>query len=383
MEKAVDRIKEAIDKKENILIYGDYDCDGVCSSAILTLFFINKGLNVYTHIPSRFKEGYGLNVETVEPLIEEFEPDLIITCDCGVTAKQEVEHILDLGLDIIVTDHHEVNEGQLPECIVINPKQDDCNYPLDSLCGAGVALKLVEAVGGRAEALKYMDLAALATIADMVPLVDENRLIVALGLKKENRNSNGLKALLKSQGFVDVVTSTELAYKIGPRINAAGRMGDAYRAFELLVSDDETRIQELIAEIEEDNNRRKTLSDEMLKEAFEDLKEENLVDTRAVILTHPSWEKGITGILAAQIATEYRRPTFIIVGTGDSCKGTSRGYSGVNIYELLSKCSDILLEFGGHAQAAGFSIAEKNIPEFKKRIQTFLKDLPHEPFLPT
>ena len=379
---AKNRIQQAIEARERVLVYGDYDCDGISSAAILTLFLINNGLDVYTHIPSRIKDGYGLNIKTLEYLIEEFTPDLIISCDCGVTAKEEVAHVFDLGIDTIITDHHEVNHDCLPECIVINPKQLDCNYPTDSLCGAGVAFKVVEACAGLDEALKYVDLAAVATIADMVPLIGENRLIVKLGLLQKNRKSKGLIALLKNQGFTGDVTSTDIAYRIAPRINAAGRMGDAYRAFELLVSENPIRIAELIAEIDQANNDRKLLSDQMLAEALEDLKYENLIDTNAVVLSHPSWEKGITGILAAQIAQEYRRPTFIVVGT-DICKGTARGASGINIYELLDKCSDLLVEFGGHAQAAGFSIKHDNVEKFKLRLKGLLKDLPKTQLMPS
>ena len=381
MQEAVERITQAIESGEKIMVYGDYDADGVCASAILSRHLHKRGAEVITYIPSRNKDGYGLNIETLEPLLEEAEPDLIITVDCGISASVEVAHVLDLGIDIIVTDHHEIS-SDIPECIVVNPKQPDCQYPIDSLCGAGVAFKLVEALSNREEAMQYIDLAALATIADLVPLKDENRTLVQLGLQKKHLRAPGLISLLKNQGIEGNPTATDIAYKIAPRINAAGRMGDATRAFELLFTSDIERIEHLIEEICEDNVRRKTLCETMFSEAMEDLQCENLVDTRAVVLSHPTWEKGITGILAAQVAGEYRRPTFIIVGTGSHCKGTCRGYGPINIYDLLEKSSDLLVEYGGHASAAGFTIHEKNIPELKKRLKSLLADKPQEWFIP-
>lgn len=259
-------------------------------------------------------------------------------------------------MDVIVTDHHEVS-GLVPECIVVNPKQEDCDYPFDMLCGAGVALKVIQALGGLDKMLEYTDLACVATIADLVPLTDENRLIVQLGLKKINDKKNlGLTFLFDALGLENV-NSGDVAYKVAPRINAAGRMGDAYRAFELLTTVDVKRAKQIVDEIEEDNLRRKEMCDEMYSEAVEDLNSEDLINNRAIILSHPSWEKGITGILAARLAGEYNRPVFILVKSGDTYKGTCRSIDGINVHELLVGCRDSLVEFGGHAQAAGFSIA--------------------------
>jgi len=382
MTEAVKRIEEAVNRRENVIVYGDYDADGVCAAAIITLYLVARGLKVLPHIPSRSGEGYGLSVETLERLIETAEPGLIITCDCGISGNAEVSHCLDLGVDIIVTDHHEVSEEGPPECIVINPKQADCAYPVKNLCGAGVALKLVMALGGAEAAMQYVDLAALATVADLVPLLDENRLIVQLGLKSENLRSPGLIALLKDQELLFGFSSSDIAYKIAPRINAAGRMGDAYRAFELLTIADAQRIAEIIAEINADNLKRKALSEEMYEEAVAVLRNDDLTDARAVVLSHKSWEKGITGILAARIAGEYKRPAFIMVNAGAHYKGTCRSFGNINIYQLLGFCFDLLLEFGGHSQAAGFSIVEENIGAFKKRVNELLTLISDDYFLP-
>ncbi len=230
MRKAAERVQQAIDGNERVVVNGDYDADGVCAAAILTLYLVSRGLKVYPHIPSRTGEGYGLSIDSLERIIEEAEPDLIITCDCGISGKAEVAHTLDLGVDVIVTDHHEVSD-EIPECTVINPKQADCNYPVKNLCGAGVALKLVEALGGRGAAMQYVDLAAVATVADLVPLLGENRLIVQLGLMPANRRSPGLTALYRDLELADGLTSGDVAYKIAPRINAAGATRTARSSF--------------------------------------------------------------------------------------------------------------------------------------------------------
>ncbi|MDE6398927.1 MAG: single-stranded-DNA-specific exonuclease RecJ, partial [Clostridiales bacterium] len=380
MREAVDRLRLAIDEKQKVVIYGDYDADGICASAILSLYLSSCGLDVYAHIPNRVGDGYGLNVESIESIIEKCCPDLILTCDCGISGSAEVAYAMDLGVDVIVTDHHEVAEV-IPECIVVNPKQSDCSYPYSQLCGAGVALKLVQALGGQESAVQFTDLAAVATIADLVPLLDENRLIVQLGLKKlEEKNNLGLRLLIEDQKLTYPVLSGDIAYKIAPRINAAGRMGDAYRSFELLTTDNTQRAQAIVCEINEDNARRKQLCDKLYNEAIVDLRYENLIDERAVILSNPEWEKGITGILAARLAGDFHRPAFVMVNSGEYYKGTSRSIPGINIYELLSSVGDILVEFGGHSQAAGFSIEEKNIPAFRKRVNAFIAAFPIEMF---
>ncbi len=381
MREAVARINQAIENGEKIVIFGDYDADGVCASAILSLYLSSRGLDVLVHIPNRIGEGYGLNIDSLSKIIENEMPDLILTCDCGISGANEVSFVLDLGVDIIVTDHHEIS-GPIPECVVVNPKQEDCNYPYNMLCGAGVALKLIEALSDRKTMLEYSDLACVATIADLVPLTDENRLIVQFGLKKINERKNiGLRMLFDSLKLENL-TSADIAYKIAPRINAAGRMGDAYRAFELLTLTDRGAIKRIVDEIENDNSRRKSICDEMYDEAVGDIAFEDIINNRAIILSHPDWEKGITGIVAARLASDFNRPSFILVRSGDTYKGTSRSIEGINIHELLTYCKDCLIEFGGHAQAAGFSIAPDKIDEFKQKANEFLRRFTDEYFYP-
>lgn len=381
MRGAVERINQAIENGEKIVVYGDYDADGVCSNAILSLYLKSRGMQVYSHTPNRIGDGYGLNNDTLEKIIEEIMPDLIITCDCGISCSEEVELVKDLGVDIIITDHHEPGVS-IPDCIVVNPKQSDCEYPFKGLCGAGVVLKLVQALSGFDTMEKYLDLCAVATIADLVPLLDENRLIVQLGLARIPSTSNlGLKALFAENNLTKPMAS-DVAFKISPRINAAGRMGDAYRAFELLTTDNRTRIRQIIEELEKENEKRKEMCNEMYSEALVDLHYEDIVNTRAIILCNASWEKGITGILAAKLCGDFVRPAFILAKSGDAYKGTCRSVEGVNIFDVLSRCSDLLIEFGGHSQAAGFSIAPENVEQFKKRVNEILSEYDDSLFFP-
>lgn len=381
MREAVDRLNAAIERKEKIVVYGDYDADGVCAAAILSLFLSGRGLNVLVHIPNRVGEGYGLNIDSLGRIIENELPDLILTCDCGISGAEEVRFATELGVDVIVTDHHEIS-GEIPDCVVINPKQPDCSYPYDMLCGAGVALKLVEALSDRKTMLEYTDLACVATIADLVPLLDENRIIVQVGLKRVNERKNiGLRVMFDFLRLNDL-SSGDVAFKIAPRINAAGRMGDAFRAFELLTTTNISRASAIVGELEADNARRKEICDEMYEEAVADLAFEDTVNSRAIVLSHPDWEKGITGILAARLAGDYNRPAFILVKSGDAYKGTCRSVEGVNIHELLTYCRDELIEFGGHSQAAGFSLAPDKKEAFAAKANEFLKRYDDDLFFP-
>lgn len=380
MDKTVERLKQAAREGQTVVVYGDYDADGICASAILSLYLSQIGVNVYTHIPSR-KSGYGLKTESLERIIEESCPDLILTCDCGISACDEVDYVLDLGVDIIVTDHHEVG-ASVPDCVVINAKQSDCDYPFKQLCGAGVALKVVQAMGGIDEALKYMDIAAIATIADLVPLIGENRLIVQLGLAAMEKSGNlGIRALLDSQK-ITVPTSTDVAFKIVPRINAAGRMGDAYRAFELLTIDDSVKINEIISDIEQDNTRRRNICDEIYSLALDKIKAEKMLFKHSIVLYSDEWDKGVVGIVAARLTEDFGRPCMLMVKSGDIYKGTARSVEGINIYEVLTSCSDLLTEYGGHNQAAGFSIEKDNIERFIERVDETIAGYDKSLFLP-
>ncbi len=375
MRELTDRLICACENNETVVIYGDYDADGICATAILSDYLSLNGAQVYPYIPSRHNDGYGLSIDALTKIIEDCTPDLIVSCDCGISAAAEVEFVLDLGVDIYVTDHHEVPDNP-PNCVIVNPKLKDQKYPFDMLCGAGVALKVVQALGGINSASKYYDLCALATVADLVPLIDENRTLVVLGLKKINSPSvnMGLKMLCQFLELNDVITSSDIAFRISPRINAAGRMGDAYRAFELLSQKDKATILELIKDISIDNEKRRDICEELHAQALQLLSTQDLINEYAIVLHSSKWEKGLTSIVAAQISGEYNRPTFLLVEANDHYKGTARSIDGINLYELLTDMSDIMLEFGGHSQAAGFSIHKDNLEEFKKRVNKYIKE---------
>lgn len=385
MKELTKRLEEAAQNNETVVVYGDYDADGICSTVMMSNFLEELGVNVIPYIPSRHNDGYGLNIDVLDAIIERYMPDLIITCDCGISAYNEVEYALELGVDIIITDHHEVPTNP-PECIIVNPKQSGQNYPFDQLCGAGVVLKVIQAMRGIEAGAQYYDLCALATVADLVPLVEENRIIVHFGLKKlASPTANlGLKSLIEYLAIENEVTSGDLAYKVSPRINAAGRLGDAYRAFELLTATDRIKIFDLIKEISADNDKRRLICDTVHNEAAEDLESEDLISNRAIILSHPNWERGLTSIVAAQLSNEYKRPSFLLVEVGDSYKGTARSVEGINLFDLLSDASSLLTEFGGHSQAAGFSILKENLETFKKKINEIIcEKYDLENFLPS
>lgn len=382
MNECCERLRQAIDNNERVVVYGDYDADGICASSILSLYLAEQGVEVYTHIPDRLGEGYGLNSNSVERIIENTMPDLILTCDCGISAVEEVELAKELGVDIVVTDHHEVGKI-LPDCVVVNPHQSECKYPFKDLCGAGVALKIVQAMGGIQAASAYYDLAAIATVADLVSLTDENRLIVQLGLMNMSHSKNfGVAALIDSLNL-KAVTSSDIAFRIAPRINAAGRMGSAYRAFELFTSSDPSIVSDRLQQIINANNDRKVLCDDLYAQAIELLKNEDLITRRAIVIASDKWEKGITGILAARLVGDFKRPVFILVKSGDEYKGTCRSVEDINIYDLLSQQSDILKEFGGHNQAAGFTILPEYVDEFKTRICAALESVDINTFIPS
>lgn len=382
MKECCERLTQAIENDEKVVVYGDYDADGICASAILSLFLAERGLNVYTHIPDRIGEGYGLNTESIERIIENVMPDLILTCDCGISAVKEVELAKELGVDVIVTDHHEVGDD-IPDCIIVNPHQTGCKYPFKDLCGAGVALKIVQALGGNEPESGFFELTAIATVADLVSLTDENRLIVQLGLMEMSHSKNfGIAALVDSLKL-KTVTSSDIAFRIAPRINAAGRMGSAFRAFELFTSSDPLIVNDRLNQIIAANNDRKSLCDDLYDQAIEILRTEDLVTKHAIVISSDKWEKGITGILAARLVGDFKRPVFVLVKSNGEYKGTCRSIDGINIYEILSKQSDILKEYGGHNQAAGFTILPQYVDEFKKRVYSELDSVDDDVFIPS
>lgn len=376
MDKAVKRIKAAIENKEKILIYGDYDCDGICAVSILVLQ-LRKFANVSYFIPDREKHGYGISVNALDEVIEKYNPSLIISVDCGITAVGEAEYLRAKDIDLIVTDHHEP-QGEIPNCIVVDPKiEKNCFF---ELCGAGVAFKLVYAMFGLETAKEYVDIAAIATLADVVPLKDDNRIIAHFGIEALKRRPRlGLKHLLGE----DEVNSQNVMFRLAPRINSAGRIDSAMKVVDLFISDDYFLLKTLAEELVRNNAKRQQLCDEVLLSVKEKLKGKDFNDTGIIILNDDSWEAGILGIVAAKIAEEFNRPTILFSKIGDVYKGSARSIAKINIFEFLRNLNGYFTSFGGHSQAAGMSVRAEDFEEFKRTAEeTMLKEYGLDSFLP-
>ena len=354
MRQAVEMITEARDMGKTVAVFGDYDADGICASAIMYHALKEFGVEPHVYIPER-ADGYGLSMEAVDRIFDDCNPELFITVDCGISCADEAQYIYELGSDVIVTDHHELPE-RLPDCVIVNPKLED-DYPYDNLCGAGVAFKLACALLGE-KAYAYLDFATLATVADSVPLLGENRDIVTEGLKIFNQNIRPCFAELMGKTY-DGITAQTLAFTLAPRVNAAGRMGDAQAAFELFTSTDGNRIYDLSVKLCAYNSERQKCCDELYLSAKEKLKEKGAYGN-VIMLSDETWNTGFIGIVAARIAEEYNRPTLLFVHHGDMLKGSARSIENVNIFTALKECSAYIEEFGGHAQAAGINIRLEN-----------------------
>ncbi len=378
MESAVDRILTAINEKEKITIYGDYDVDGITSTAMLFRFLRSVGAEVNYFIPDR-KDGYGLNVIAINR-IARGGTKLMITVDCGITSVGEVEFAKTQKLDVIVTDHHTCKE-ELPRALaVINPKRADSTYPFDSLAGVGVAFKLVLAVAIRMGMstkdvfMQYVDLAALGTIADVVPLEDENRVIADKGIKALAETKNvGIQALLSAAGIEGKTPdSTSVAFFLAPRLNAAGRLENANIAVELLIEEDYQRAQDIAGSLNEMNIRRQAIEREIYEEALEQamsFQDEQMI----YVLSHSGWHCGVIGIAASKICERFYRPCILIACEDGKGKGSGRSIEELNLFDALSDSEELLSVFGGHAQAAGLSISEENIEAFRDRLNAYAK----------
>ncbi|HWR23447.1 MAG TPA: single-stranded-DNA-specific exonuclease RecJ, partial [Feifaniaceae bacterium] len=385
MRAAVARIHTATAQKERICVYGDYDADGVCSTAMLVSYLRAQDADVIYYLPSRHTEGYGMNVEALKSIASE-SVQLIVTVDNGIAAKSEVALCRELGMDVIITDHHQCPE-ELPECTaVVNPHRQGSAYPNPDLCGAGVAFKLIQALGAAREQLKsYLPLAALATVADIVPLRNENRAIVSMGLPLVPGHM-GLNALLAVSGSAgQEITSEVLAFRLAPRINAAGRMGDAARALLLLMAEEEERAKELALILNEENERRQDEERGILQQARRMLEGKNTAAMRAILLYSPDWSPGVIGIVASKLVEEYNRPVLLFHLSDDGLlTGSCRSIPKVHLYDCLSAFSGMFLRFGGHAQAAGLTMEFRKFHEFSAAFDAYLrKTYPASVFVPS
>ena len=375
MDKAVERIRKAIEARENVVVYGDYDVDGITSTALLVSYLRSQGVNAGAYIPDRQEEGYGINKSAVKKICDS-GATLLISVDTGITAFEETAYAKELGCDVIITDHHECKEV-LPDAVaVINPKREDSKYPFKDLAGVGVAFKVVCAVSNRSERElldRYADIVALGTIADVVALKDENRIIAALGIEKISKNPNtGLAAVIATLNLRQKWNSCAVvSYSIAPRLNAAGRMSNAMIAVDLLLTNDPLEAQELAIRLDEENRNRQNEEKIIFDQAVEMLDNMDISDKKVIVLAKRGWHHGIIGVVASRICERYHKTCILISIEDEWCKSSGRSVEGINLFEGLSNCADILEKFGGHAYAAGFSIKEEYISELDRRLNEY------------
>lgn len=373
MKECVEKIKKAAADNTKILIFGDYDVDGLSATSIMIKMFEKLNKKVDYYLPNRFTDGYGLTNAVINKIKNLYSPNLIITVDCGISCHAEVEYAKSLGIDMIVTDHHELPEI-LPNCIIVNPKIKGQEYKFFELCGTGVAYKISEAVLGHSASEEFLPIAAIATIADIVSLTSENRAIVYFGIKLfEKFLPEGLKAMFSENKLsIKDVSATDIAFKIAPKLNASGRMGEAKESLKLIFAQNKAEIKEQLRKINEYNLKRQAVCNECYFDCLEKLKSFNLSKERAIILSNPKWDHGILGIVAARLVENFNRPTFLFSEDEGVLKGSARSINDINVHEILSSCNDILTTFGGHKMAAGLTLEKQNFQEFIKRVNSFI-----------
>lgn len=371
MRRTVKRIKQAIEKEERIMIFGDYDVDGLTSAAIL--FHALKSLKA-THsvrLPNREKDGYGLSKKFIDEFIA-LKIKLVITVDCGISCAEEIAYASQNGIDVIITDHHAIPDKFPDKAFSINhPKQKKCKYPFKELTGAGVALKLAQALINEKETENLVELAATGTIADLGIIQGENRIIVKKGLENLSKTRHpGLKILKEIAKLSNEITVSSIGFQLAPRINAAGRIGDPYSALKLLIGSDETALYKYGHELEELNQKRQKMTADGLEEALEDFKNLKLKNNLPYILIaeNPDWHVGILGLLASKLAEEFGRPAIIMQDLGETLVGSARSIEAFNILDAIASAKECLMAFGGHKEAAGFTMKKENLEKFKQKL---------------
>lgn len=369
---ATERILQAINNKEEIFVLGDYDVDGTCGASMFHLFLKHFGLDSSVYIPDRIKEGYGISLNAIEKAKNE-NIKLIVAIDCGITAYEKVKYAKSLGVDFIICDHHQPPE-QIPEALaVLDPLRVDCSYPYKFLCGTGVAFKLIQAVCQKLNdnefANSLIDFVALATSSDIVPITDENRILVNEGFKIINTKPRpSLKTLMEKVGLKEnSINTNNIVYSLAPRINAVGRLGDAKRAVELLTSENPKELDELAHTLDLENTNRRELDKTITEDAFKLFEEINKSGKYySIVLYNKEWHPGVIGIVAARLVEKFNVPSIVLTSVNGIAKGSARGINGFNLYEALKKCEDKLIQFGGHCHAAGLEIKLDKIDEFRE-----------------
>lgn len=378
MAQALDILRAARDEALPVVVYGDYDVDGVCACALMVQALRRWGLPADPHTPLR-EEGYGLNERAVRALAQSYR--VLVTVDLGITNHAEVRLAQSLGMRVIVTDHHGLGLEPSPAGAVLNPLLGD--YPFRRLCGTGVAFKLAQALLGAEACREYLDLAALATVADIVPLEDENRVLVSLGLKTiAQRGRQGMRALLRVSGDPAVIDSDVLGYRLGPRLNAAGRLDDAGKGVRLMLTDDPTEADRLAEELDDLNTRRKEAEQRLVKAAREKAEAHDFIGQRALIVSGEDWHVGVIGLAAGRLCQQYYCPTCVLSEHDGLMHGSLRSVPGVHIHECLKTCDDLLLRYGGHEQAAGVTLESANYKAFCSRLQEAVAKADERSFIP-
>lgn len=370
MDKVIERIKDAVKNRKRILIFGDYDVDGISAVAILYKYFEKQMIKADYFLPNRYEDGYGLTMETAEKIIEEFSPEFIITVDCGISCYKEVDYLISKGIEVIVTDHHEIPEI-LPNCLILNAKLPNQEYGFTELCGAGLAFKIVQALGENIN--EYLPIAAIATVADIVSLTEENRAIVVLGLQQFNNAPYGIKLLIKELK-IGKLTSSDIAFKVAPKLNAAGRMGDASIALQLFINKNQQTLMETLVKLTALNIERQQRCNKVYEDAIQKLGSINSNKQKCIILQSNDWDSGLLGIVCARLVEDYNKPTFLFSNENGVLKGSVRSINGINIHTALSNCSSLLETFGGHSMAAGLTLNLNNYELFKKEINEYFNN---------
>ena len=387
MEIAVERIIKAIERGEKVIIYGDYDVDGITSTTVLKKFLKDLGLEVSYYIPNRLNEGYGLNKNAIEKIVNEGF-SLMITVDCGISGIEEIDYANSLGLEVIVTDHHEPGEILPKALAVIDNKRKDSTYPFRDLAGVGVAFKVCQALGIRLELkeeayLKYLDIVCVGTISDIVPLVDENRVITKLGLLLVKQTKNiGLKSIINSSGYSKIDSNT-ISFGVAPRINACGRMGKAEEALELLLSTDIYKVNELTKKLNEHNRERQEIEKAIYESAIKKIEEKHLDENRTIIVGGENWHHGVIGIVSSKITDMYFKPSILLSFEEDGIgKGSGRSIPGFDLHDALMKCQNTLEKFGGHSMAVGITIRKDKLEKFSKEFEKVAEEEKIEEIVP-